>query len=309
MGRADRVALVDTVVLDPELVRCLLREQFPQWADARVHPVEVQGWDNRTFRVGESLVARLPSGEGYASAVSKEHRWLPVLAPQLPVAVPVPVARGRPGCGYRWPWSLYRWLPGMPACADDLAGSLAFAEDLAGFLVALQSVSATSGPVPGSHNGWRGGPVTTYDEETRTTAAAMASLFDLSAVLKVWDAAVHASTSGDPVWVHGDMTASNLLVQNNRLTAVIDFGSCAVGDPACDLVIAWTFLDGQARAAFRELVPLDGAAWARARGWALWKALLTLAQGAEGRTAERRYGWRTSALELIDELITDHAVS
>lgn len=300
---------MDTVVLDRELVRCLLREQFPQWADAPVRPVQVQGWDNRTFRVGESLAARLPSGEGYAAAVSKEHRWLPVLAPQLPVRVPIPVARGRPGCGYRWPWSVYRWLPGTPAHADDVAGSIAFAEELAGFLVALHSVNATSGPAAGSHNGWRGGPVTTYDEETRATAAAMAGLFDLSAVLEVWDAAVHAPPSGDPVWVHGDMTASNLLVQDNRLTAVIDFGSCAVGDPACDLVIAWTFLDGRARAAFRALVPIEEAAWARARGWALWKALLSLAQGADGHAAERRYGWRTSARELINELITDHAAS
>lgn len=299
------VGLVETVALDSDLVRCLLREQFPQWRDERVRPVEVQGWDNRTFRIGDDIVARLPSAAGYAQAVAQEHRWLPVLAPQLPVPIPIPVAQGRPGCGYPWPWSLYRWLPGTAARPDEVAESVLLAEDLAGFLVALQSVDASSGPTAGVHNGWRGAPVTTYDAEVRTTAAALADELELPAVLGVWTAAIAAAPAGAAVWVHGDFTGSNLLVQDGRLAAVIDFGSCAVGDPACDLVIAWTLLHGSARAAFRAGVPGDAATWARARGWALWKALLTSAQSTDGRAAEKRFGWRCSAGQLINELIAD----
>lgn len=299
------VGLVETVALDSDLVRCLLREQFPQWRDERVRPVEVQGWDNRTFRIGDDIVARLPSAAGYAQAVAQEHRWLPVLAPQLPVPIPIPVAQGRPGCGYPWPWSLYRWLPGTAARPDEVAESVLLAEDLAGFLVALQSVDGSSGPTAGVHNGWRGAPVTTYDAEVRTTAAALADELELPAVLGVWTAAIAAAPAGAAVWVHGDFTGSNLLVQDGRLAAVIDFGSCAVGDPACDLVIAWTLLHGSARAAFRAGVPGDAATWARARGWALWKALLTSAQSTDGRAAEERFGWRCSAGQLINELIAD----
>ena len=296
---------MDPVPIDANLVRCLLREQFPHRGGERVDPVDVQGWDNRTFRVGNDLVARLPSAAGYAAAVAKEHRWLPVLAPQLPVPIPVPVARGRPGCGYPWSWSLYRWLPGAPARADEIADPVAFAADVAGFLVALQTVDASSGPPPGSDNGFRGAPVTTYDGQVRATVTAMRDHLDGAAVLDVWNEAVSALPAGRPVWVDGDFTGSNLLVKDGRLAAVIDFGCCAVGDPACDLVIAWTLLRGRSRAAFRAAVPGDAAVWARARGWALWKALLTVAQGADGRAAETRYGWRCSAGELLDDLLAD----
>ena len=255
------LAVVDAPEMDSELVRCLLREQFPQWASQPVRPVEVQGWDNRTFRVGELFAVRLPSAEGYAAAVAKEQRWLPVLAPRLPVPIPVPVARGRPGCGLPWPWSVYRWLPGEPARADRIPNPAGFAAELAAFLAALQSLDATAGPAAGPHSFWRGGPLSRYDPETRATAAALASVLDVTAVLEVWEAAVSAPYTGRPVWVHGDVTGSNLLVEEGRLAAVIDFGSCAVGDPACDLVIAWTLLHGEARATFRTAIPVEAAAW------------------------------------------------
>lgn len=293
--------------MDADLVRALLHEQLPHWADQGVRAVEVQGWDNRTFRVGEHLTVRLPSAAGYAAAVAKEQRWLPVLARQLPVPIPVPVAQGRAGCGFPWPWSVYRWLPGEPARADRIPDLVGFALDLAAFLVALQGLDAATGPLAGLHSSWRGGPLSRFDAQTRTTAAALADVVDVPAVLEVWDAALAATCTGQPVWVHGDVTGSNLLVAEGRLAAVIDFGSCAVGDPACDLVIAWTLLHGEARAAFRSAVPLDDAAWARARGWALWKALLTLGEDADGSAAERRYGWRCSARHLIDDLVSDHA--
>lgn len=296
--------------LDSELVCCLLREQFPQWANQQVRPVDVQGWDNRTFRVGELLAVRLPSAEGYAAAVAKEQRWLPVLAPQLPVPIPVPVAQGRPGCGFAWPWSAYRWLTGEPARTDRIPDLVAFARDLAAFLSALQTLDATAGPVAGPHSFWRGGPLSHYDAQTRATAATLAGVLDVAAVLKVWETAMSAPYTGRPVWVHGDVTGSNLLVEEGRLVAVIDFGTCAVGDPACDLVIAWTLLHSEARAAFQTTIQVEETAWVRARGWALWKALLTLAQDANGSSeAEWRYGWRCSAHQLIDDLIVDHATS
>jgi aminoglycoside phosphotransferase (APT) family kinase protein len=290
-----------------ELVQCLLREQFPQWAHEPVRSVEVQGWDNRTYRVGHSLAARLPSAEGYAAAVGKEQRWLPVLAPQLPVPIPVPLGHGQPGCGFRWPWTVYAWLPGRPAGADQLTDPVRFARDLGAFLTALQAVDPTNGPAPGPHSAWRGGPLTTYDAETRAAATALAGLVDEAAVLQVWDAALVApARSAKPVWVHGDVVGSNLLVAEGRLVGVLDFGCCAVGDPACDLVVAWTLFHAGAREAFRARVDADRATWARARGWALWKALLTLADGPDGAAAERRYGWRCSATDLITELVEEH---
>lgn len=296
------------VMVDPDadLVRCLIREQFPRWAHEPVEPVGLQGADNRTFRIGADLSARLPSAAAYAAAVAKEHRWLPVLGRQLPVPIPTPAAQGRPGCGYPWPWSVYRWLPGEPARAGLVADMTRFAAEVAHFLQALRRIDATEGPLAGAHSFGRGAPLAQYDEQTRALARSSAGRVDVTAALGVWDAALDAGHAGKPTWLHGDMTGSNLLVAGGRLSAVLDFGTCAVGDPACDLVFGWTFLDGAARATFLGSVATDTAERARGRGWALWKALLTLAEGAHTDAAERRYGWRFSATDIIEGLIADH---
>lgn len=293
------MAVVDVGV---ELVQCLLREQFPEWADEPVRAVEEQGWDNRTFRVGADLSARLPSAADYVAAVAKEQQWLPVLAERLPVAVPSPVAKGLPGCGYPWPWSVRRWLHGDSPCADRVADMTAFALQVAQFLRALREIDSSKGPPAGPHSFGRGGPLQQYDEQTRAVAESLAGKIDVRAVFRVWDAALESTYRGAPVWVHGDMTASNLLVADGRLSAVIDFGTCAVGDPACDLAFGWTFFDGDSRERFLDAAAGDADERSRGRGWALWKALLTLAEGADAAIAERRYGWRLSATDLISQL-------
>jgi aminoglycoside phosphotransferase (APT) family kinase protein len=212
--------------------------------------------------------------------VAKEQRWLPHLAPHLPLPIPVPLAQGRPSAGYPWPWSVYRWQEGETAYAATIADLPAFAADLARFLSALQRIDPAGGPPAGEHSFYRGGPLTVYDAETRTAIAALAGRIDTAAATALWEAALAAAWPGPPVWVHGDVAAGNLLVQDGRLHAVIDFGCCAVGDGACDLVIAWTFLDAESRAVFRTVLGVDDATWARGQGWALWKALILLAGAA-----------------------------
>jgi len=259
------------------------------------------GWDNRTFHLGADMSVRLPSAQGYVAQVDKEHRWLPRLAPHLPLPIPVPLARGVPGAGYPWPWSVYRWLDGEIATVARIADMRAFATALAQFLTALQRCDPTGGPPPGPHNFYRGGPLTVYDAETRQAIAALEGRIDAAAATAVWEAALHATWHGPPVWVHGDVASGNLLVTEGRLSAVIDFGSSGVGDPACDLAIAWTFLSGAGREAFRAGVPVDSATWARGRGWALWKALITLAPLLPidpVKAAEPR--------RVIEEVLADH---
>jgi aminoglycoside phosphotransferase (APT) family kinase protein len=260
--------------IDVALVEALIAAQFPQWAGLPVRPVERGGWDNRTFRLGDGLSVRLPSAAGYVPAVEKEQRWLPYLGPRLPVPVPVPVGHGLPGCGYPYPWSVYRWIEGTPVDAgriDDLVG---FALELAAFLVALRAVDPTGGPPAGPHSFWRGGPLRVYDAETRDAIALLGA--DAAArATAIWTEALAATWTGEPVWFHGDVAEGNLLLRDGRLAAVIDFGTCGVGDPASDLRIAWTLFEGGSRAAFRDAVDQDAATWARARGWTLWKALIT----------------------------------
>lgn len=293
-------ASFDASTIDVPLVRRLVAGQFPQWADLPVRPVPAGGWDNRTFHLGERMSVRLPSGPGYAPQVDKEHRWLPVLAPKLPLPVPVPVARGVPAEGYPFDWSVYRWLDGDTASLDRVDDLDRLATDLAGFLVALRGVDATAGPAAGAHSQHRGMPLGTYDEDTRRALHDLDGRVPVGPARAVWETALATRWSGPAVWFHGDVASGNLLVDRGRLAAVIDFGCCGVGDPACDLVIAWTMLTGSSRATFRERVAVDDATWARGRGWALWKALITLAWDTHpGRVA--------AAGHTLDQVLSEYA--
>ena len=174
--------------------------------------------------------------------------------------------------------------------------------DLAGFLVALRGVDAAGGPAPGRHNFFRGGPLATYADETVRSIAALGAEIPGGAALRVWEDAMAAGWAGDPVWFHGDVATGNLLLRDGRLAAVIDFGTSGVGDPACDVVIAWTLLSGASRDAFRATLGADPATWSRGRGWALWKALISLVGNREeDDAAAAAYNRRT-----IDRVLADH---
>ncbi|MEV4517062.1 aminoglycoside phosphotransferase family protein [Dactylosporangium sp. NPDC049525] len=278
------------VAVDAEQVRRLVAAQFPQWAGLPVRPVPDGGWDNWTFHLGSRMSVRLPSAAEYALAVDKEHRWLPALAAQLPLPIPAPLAKGAPGAGYPYPWSVYEWLDGEPARADRIADPVRFALDLAEFLAALRRVDITGGPHPGPHNWYRGGPLRTYDGEARRALTVLAGHVDADLAGEIWQGALDARWDGVRRWFHGDVAPGNLLLDGGRLAAVIDFGTCGVGDPACDLAIAWTLLTADGRQAFRERLGVDAATWARGRGWALWKTLVTCSytlDDADGSVAAR----------------------
>jgi aminoglycoside phosphotransferase (APT) family kinase protein len=297
--------------IDTSLVSRLIATQFPQWARLSIRPVKAGGWDNRTFHLGDHMTVRLPSAAPYALQVEKEHRWLPKLGPFLPLPIPVPLAMGAPTEFYPWAWSVYQWIEGTNAAIAPVNDLSEFAISLADFLIALQRIDPAGGPPPGQHNFFRGGPVSTYDGETRRAIATLDGRIDAGAATTVWEAALAATWTGSPVWVHGDVSAGNLLVRTGGLSAVIDFGSSAVGDPACDLAIAWTLLEGRSRAAFRAALPLDDATWARGRGWTLWKALITLEKHLDSAPLLLRQGFggqveASIARRVIDEVIVDH---
>jgi len=288
--------------LNDALVRHLVDAQFPQWAHLPLRQVMPGGWDNRTFRLGEDLLVRLPSADGYAAAVAKEQRWLPVIAPSVPFEIPRPVAHGKPTPEFGRPWSVYGWIEGVPvsdAAIGDLSG---FARDVAYFLSELARVDSTGGPLAGSHSFHRGAHPRFYDDEVQKSLAVLDEAIDAVAARRVWDAALSTEITAPPVWFHGDIAHGNLLVRGGGLSAVIDFGTSGVGDPACDLAIAWTMFDDDARSAFREGLPWDDEVWARGRAWALWKAMLVAAgdTGAHDPEAEAR-----SARTVIERILAD----
>lgn len=283
--------------IDVGLVRRLIAEQFPRWASLEVRPVDLDGWDNRTFRLGDSLSVRLPSAEGYEPQVAKEVEWLPYLARRVSLPIPEVVGVGAPGAGYPFAWTIRRWIDGVPAVADAAHDRMGLATDLAGFLARLQRIDPI-GPRPGAHSAGRGAPLDQWDAELRETVRSLAGRIDPDAAAREWDRALAARADPAPeVWFHGDVAPGNLLLRDGRLAAVIDFGIAGVGDPACDLAIAWTRFDAPARAVFRDALAVDDDSWARGRGWALWKALIAL--DAPRHAAESRHA--LTALGVLRE--------
>jgi len=287
------------VEISTRLVRRLLTAQFPQWAGLPLGSAGSAGRDNVIYRLGADLAVRLPRRALGAAHVEREHRWLPLLAPHLPLPVPVPLGRGVPGEGYPWHWSVCRWLPGEIAAAEPVADPGEAATALAGFIAALRAVDPAGGP--GSE--FRGVPLAARDADVRAAVGALDGVVDPVPVLAAWQAAMAAPVwRGHGVWMHGDLHPANLMVDRGRLSGVLDFGLAAVGDPACDLMVAWTFLTAPARERFRAALPVGEAAWARARGWALDFGLMCAAR-APGDPVMGGIGRRT-----VREVAADQAI-
>jgi aminoglycoside phosphotransferase (APT) family kinase protein len=265
----------DEVETDVALVGRLLATQFPQWAGLAIEPAPSAGTDNALYRAGTDKVVRLPRrGRQATAALAKERLWLPRLTPHLPLAVPIALADGQPGEGYPFAWTVYGWLSGEDAATSDVADVRRLATDLARFVAALGRVDATGGPAPGEHNVFRGEPLVRRHAATRSAIAALGGSIDVEAATSAWESALGAPAwEHAPVWIHGDLDARNLLLERGRLSAVIDWGCLGVGDPACDVAVAWKVLSAEARLVFRAALSVDNSTWTRARGWALSQAV------------------------------------
>lgn len=276
------------VDIEPSLVRALLETQHPDLAKLSLVDAG-SGWDNKLYRLGEGLAIRLPRRAVAAPLIDQEQRWLPELAPRLPLPIPLPVRIGRPGCGYPWSWSIVPWRIGESAETAALHDPLASAIELGRFLHALHQPAPTSAP----GNPFRGMPLTHRDDVVRKSVRRLDGTIDGAKVLKAWSRLAQTPPwIGPPLWTHGDLHPGNLLVSDGQLSAVIDFGDLCAGDPATDLSVAWMLLPPSARPALRASSRgsndrIDDATWARARGWALALAVAFLARSRDNEIAAR----------------------
>lgn len=286
----------DEFGIDARLVRRLLAAQFPEWEELPLEPVHSAGTVHAIYRLGQEMSVRLPRVARGVGDVERDHRWLPTLAPRLPLDVAVPLARGEPADGYPWPWSVCRWVKGQSADVARPADMAASARALAQFLGALRRIDPTGGSP-----GWRSGPLAGRDGDVRASIAALRGTLDTAALSAAWEAALEAPPwGGPPMWSHGDLLPGNLVVRRGRLSGVIDFGCAGVGDPACDAMAAWTFFSGPSREVFRAALSPDEATWARGRGWALSLAVIALPY------YERRSpAFAGLARHIIDEVLSD----
>lgn len=295
----------DEIAIDEPLVRALVDDTLPELADRPLARLSASGSSNALFRLGDDLLVRLPRQPGGSATIAKESRWVPVLAPALPVAVPEIVAVGAPGHGYPEHWSVVRWLDGRVPPVPPAAGTTDdLARDLAGFVTALRARPVPPGALADPALRWyRGGPLAALDADTRRSlvdCAARPDLdLDLEACRRVWDSAMEEGETGPaaPQWLHADLLAENILVDDGRLRAVLDFGGLSVGDPTVDLVLAWELLDPAGRDVFRAHVDVDDAQWRRGRAWALALAVMTFG-----------YYWTTMPVRCSARLVMARAV-
>lgn len=269
----------DQLPVDAALVRRLVAEQFPAWARLPVTPLAT-GTVNAMFRLGDEMVVRLPVVERAADDIVFERRWLPVLGAELAVPIPRVLAAGDPSPDYPCPWLVLTWLPGITPTpgAVEAAGTSALVADIADLLTSLRRIDTTGAPP-----GYRSGSFHGLDPAVRTSLDAVSDLVDTPLLLRLWDDALDAPAwSGPPVWTHGDLLSGNLLVNapdsgRGGLFGVLDFACAGVGDPACDLLAAWSILPTDARAELRAGLGVDDHTWRRGRGWAIAQASIALA--------------------------------
>lgn len=289
--------------IDTALVHQLIDSQIPQWKHLKIKPVDNGGWDNRTFHLDDTMLVRLPSAEIYADKIEKEFRWLPILAPLLPNQIPVPLVMGKPSADFPWPWGIYKWLKGETVAAAINIDLDMLAKDLGHFLKALYTIDSAGGPAAGKHNFYRGGSLSVYDNQVQQALLTLKDKIDATKARTIWESAIATKWKNTPVWIHGDISVENLLVQDGKLSAVIDFGGSAIGDPACDLAIAWTLFKDSSRHLFKETISLDQATWNRGKAWALWKALIIAAEIIDGPTIEKEHCWQT-----IDAILKEQSI-
>lgn len=281
--------------IDAPLVRRLLAEQFPELAGLPVTEVVSTGTVNAIYRIGDDLAARLPRVAAWQSGLESEWRWLPHLAPKLSLAVPEPVGLGSATEYHPLSWAIYRWIDGTPYADDQVADERAAAQDLARFVWELHALDATGAPPAGRQ------PLHEVDEVTRAAIDEAGDLIDRDAVLAAWDRALEAPVwRGNPVWIHADLLRPNILVSAGRLRAVIDWGGAGAGDPATDVIAAWSVFNAPGRAAYRQALDVNDETWDRARGIALHQAALILPYYRETNPDFVALAQRT-----VDQVLTD----
>jgi aminoglycoside phosphotransferase (APT) family kinase protein len=260
----------DEVNITTELIRTLLTQQFPAWADLPLKLMRPEGTDNAMYRLGNDKLLRLPRIIGSAENIAKEAKWLPKLATHLPIAVPEIIGKGAPTPDYPFSWLICRYIEGNnPSPKTQFAPHQA-AIDLGHFVAAMQKIDTNGAP-----KCQRGMHPSIRDAATRKSINLLDDIYDVRMLTDLWEKIIATPTwSGPPVWIHGDLHAGNILIEGDLISAVVDFGLAGVGSPAADMMAAWTLLTPETREIFRSIVQPDDATWMQGRCWAFTMGVL-----------------------------------
>jgi aminoglycoside phosphotransferase (APT) family kinase protein len=285
----------DEVEIDEAMVRQLVATQFPTYRDLPIRAVASTGTVNAIFRLGDDRCVRLPRHERWTADLENELRWLGPLRAGLSLGAPEPLAAGEPGSGYPFRWAIYRWLDGDTYAPERIDDEQRAAADLALFVSELRRMDTAGAPPSGRL------PLRQLDQATRGAIGASGHRINRDAVTAVWAHSVQGRAwAGTAVWRHCDLLPPNLLVAEGHLLAVIDFGVAGVGDPAADVIAAWSVFGAAGRARFRDVLEVDDETWVRARGYALTQAVQIIPYYAETNPAFVAMARRT-----VEEVLAD----
>lgn len=290
----------DDLPVTDALIQDLLEQHTPQWADLPLHRVTSSGTDNALYRIGDSLVLRIPRRKSAVSLVSKELDWLPHLD-GLPLATPKLRYRGHVELGFECEFGIFDWIAGDIASPLNIADPNQAAVSLADFLASLQRKSTNGAPPAGPINKLRGIPLADMSDRTLEAIRIVSDEIDAAAAIGLWTEALSEIHAGPPVWLHGDLKADNLLTVDGKLSAVIDWGLSAVGDPAADYATAWSWVHPSARQDFKDALDIGEADWSRAKAWAIYGAVIALSyyRGGKNEPLCRQCRLTLSRLDLL----------
>lgn len=283
---------INHLKITSDLISILIKEQFPEYSNLPIKPVDNQGHDNRTFRLGEEMLARMPSYKKYAAKVEIEQKWLPKLAPNISLKIPNPLHIGKASTDYPFNWSIYKWIDGksLNQVSRHNLDLEEIAQTLANFIKEIHKIDTTNAPEAGEHNFYRGCDLGIYQSQAIDNILTLKDIIDDKRAISIMQTATKSKWSKNPIWIHGDLAIGNILIKDNKINAIIDFGGMAIGDPACDLVLYWNFFEGKSQEIFKSELNLDQNTWNRARGWALWKACFEITSLQDNKS-EQYLGW------------------
>jgi aminoglycoside phosphotransferase (APT) family kinase protein len=288
-------------VIDEALVHGLLREQRPELADLPLR-FAARGWDNELWRLGEELAVRVPRTEHAPELLRKEHKWLPLIAPRLPLPVPTPLFLGEPTDRFPQPWSVVEWVDGEPADRAEIDNEDS-AAILAGFLRALHSEE----PLISQGDGWPRGGIRNASCEFSDDLVELIGLDQIRQLEDIWrDGREAPDWSGPRVWAHKDLHPANVVTKDGALSGVIDFGDLSPGDPASDLAAAWILLPtGSTSAFFAHYGDVDPATMRRARAFAVRKSAFVVQMGINGLRGipGGKPGWLSAGRKSLDRVL------
>jgi len=265
------------ISITKQLAKNMLEEQFPQFKDLEITDIKIGGWDNKVFRLGDDKLIKMPIAKKYEIQIDTTFHWLPKLANHLPFKIPQPLGRGKPSPAYPFKWAIYNWIEGDTVFESKNIDGEKFADDLVTFIKDLHKINIDNAPAPSIHNFYRGGDLRIYDTEIIASISALKGKIDYRKAMQIWEKSIASQYHDSPLWIHGDLSLGNILLEEGQIKAIIDFGMIAAGDPACDLAVAYNIFTADVREEFIIKMDMKKDVWDRAKGWALWKSLISFA--------------------------------